>query len=158
MNSIATVIRESGLARFLLPAGIILIIFGIIFFKTSVQNQDYIKTESTVTSVEVDEEAQTDGEGNRTEATYKVTVKYTVDSREYESELGGVSKINEGDKMTIYYDPSDPSQITQTKSLVIPLVIIAAGIAALVGGVISGINVVNRYKKMKEQEKEWANG
>lgn len=158
MNSIATVIRESGLARFLLPAGIILIIFGIIFFKTSVQNQDYIKTESTVTSVEVDEEAQTDGEGNRTEATYKVTVKYTVDSREYESELCGVSKINEGDKMTIYYDPSDPSQITQTKSLVIPLVIIAAGIAALVGGVISGINVVNRYKKMKEQEKEWANG
>ena len=158
MNKIAMIIRESRLARFLIPAGLILIVFGVFFFSASKQNQDYVKTESTVTKVELEQEASTDAEGNTVAATYNVSVKYTVDGKEYEAELGGVSKFKEGDKMTIYYNPSDPSQITQTKSLVIPLIIIAAGIAALVGGIVSGLNAIKRYKKMKEQEEEWKNG
>ena len=158
MNKIATILRESKTARFLIPAGLALIVFGIIFFTISKQNQDYIKTECTVTRVDLEAEASTDADGNTVPATYTVFVKYTVDEKEYEAELGGMSKYKEGDKMTIYYDPSDPSQITQTKSLVIPLIIIAAGIAALAGGIVSGIHTIKRYQKMKEQEKEWSNG
>ena len=158
MNKFAAILRESRLARFLIPAGIILIVCGIIFFGAMRKNQDYVKTESTVTKVEVDQEAHTDADGNPVEATYKVSVKYTVGGKEYESELGGVSKFKEGDKMTIYYNPADPSQITQTKSLVIPLVMFAAGIAALAGGIVSIINAVKKMNKMKEQEKEWTNG
>ncbi len=58
-------------------------------------------------------------------------LKYTVNGKEYNSDLDGVSKYNTGDKMTIYYNPEDPSQITQTKSVIIPMAMIAAGIVAL---------------------------
>ena len=60
--------------------------------------------------------------------------------------------------MTIYYNPDDPSLITQTKSLIIPLIMAAAGIAAFVFGLISGANALKRYQKMKDQEREWTNG
>jgi hypothetical protein len=59
--------------------------------------------------------------------------------------------------MDIYYNPKDPNQITQTKSLILPSVIIFAGIASLVGGIISAVNAVKRHKKMKEQERKWSN-
>lgn len=158
MNKIITVIRESRVARFLIPAGLMLIVFGIIFFIAVNRSKDYIKTEATVTKVELEQEAYTDGNGDRVEATYTVSVKYTADGKEYESELGGLSEYKVGDKMTVYYNPADPAQITQINNPVIPLIIIAAGIAALAGGIISSINAVKRMKKMKDQEKEWANG
>ena len=158
MNNLATIIRESRLVRFLVPAGLILIVCGIFFFSINLNNQDYIRTEATVTKVEAYQETQTDDKGSHTETNYKVELKYTVDGKEYVSELDGVSKCEAGDKMTIYYDPADPNNITQSTSLIMPIAIIAAGIAALVGGVISGINAVKRYQRMKEQEREWANG
>lgn len=156
MNKIVTIIRESAAARFLIPAGITLVAAGIIFLVAAVQNRDFIRTESTVTKVETDEEASIDEKGNPVDPTYKVTLKYTVDGTEYEGELGGVSKFSEGDKMTIYYDPADPSQITQTKSMLIPLAIIIVGIATLAGGIVSAVNAVKKYNKMRNQEREWA--
>ena len=117
-----------------------------------------MQTESTVTKVELEQDSYTDGDGNVVEATYVVTVQYTVDGKTYESELNGLPKYKEGKTMTIYYDPEDPRNITQTKSLVIPLIIIAAGLAMLVGGILSAANAVKRYKRMKEQEEEWGNG
>ena len=158
MNKLLTIIRESALARFLIPAGVILIVFGVVVFGINKQNQNYKKTEATVTSVELEEAASTDANGNRTEATYILGLKYTVDGREYEEELSGMSKREAGDKLTIYYDPADPTRITQTISLLLPLVIIAAGIAALVGGIVSGVKVIQRYNHMKAQEREWTHG
>ena len=157
MNKIATIFRESRLARFLIPAGIILIVFGLIVFGINKQNQGYVKTEATVTGVTLEEEAHKDASGNKVEATYTVTVRYTVEGRDYEGELGGLSKYDVGQKMTIYYDPADPSRITMTISLILPLVLIAAGVAACVGGVTSAANAIKRYRKMKEQEEEWTN-
>ena len=158
MNKIITIIRESALARFLIPAGIILIVFGIVFFGASKRTQHYEKTEAQVTSVTLEEEASTDANGNRTEATYLLGIQYTVDGKAYENDLSGMSKSEVGDRITIYYDPADPKEITQTKSLIIPLIIIAAGIAAVVGGIISAVNTIQKYKKMKAQEREWAHG
>ena len=54
MNKIAFILRESQTARFLIPAGIMIIIFSAIFFNASVQNKNYIKTESTITNVVMD--------------------------------------------------------------------------------------------------------
>ena len=156
MNKIITIIRESALARFLIPAGVILIVFGVVFFGASKQNQDYIETEAQVTSVELEEAASTDAAGNRTEATYLLGLKYTVDGKAYEADLSGMSKREVGDRITIYYDPTDPSQITQTKSLIIPLIIIAAGIGACVAGIVSGVNAIRKYNTMKAQEREWS--
>lgn len=155
MNKLAVILRESRTARFLIPVGLILIIFGIVFFTISKQNQNYIKTEATVISAEMDEAAD---EKDRKDATYTVTLRYTVNGKEYEAELSGVSKYEPGAKMTIYYDPNDPARITQTKSLIIPLAMVAAGVVAFAGGVVSGANAIKRYQRMKEQEKEWTHG
>ena len=124
MNKIITIIRESALARFLIPAGIILIVFGVVFFGASKRNQHYKQTSAQVTSVTLEEAASTDVNGNRTEATYTLGIRYTVDGKEYENDLSGMSKREAGDRIVIYYDPDDPNMITQTKSLIIPLVII----------------------------------
>lgn len=158
MNKIITLIRESRVARFLIPAGIMLLVAGIIFMKASIENKDYLKTEATVTKCEIYEEEHTDATGDHQDATYKVDLKYTVNGKEYTGTLEGVSKFDAGDKMTIYYDPADPTAITQSKSMLIPLAMILAGVAALAGGVLSVISVMKRYNRMKKQEEEWANG
>lgn len=158
MNKIITIIRESALARFLIPAGIILIVFGVVFIGASKRNQHYKQTSAQVTSVTLEEAASTDVNGNRIEATYTLGIRYTVDGKEYENDLSGMSKREAGDRIVIYYDPDDPNMITQTKSLIIPLVIIAAGIGAVVAGIVSGVNVIRRYNRMKAQEREWSHG
>lgn len=157
MNKLATFMRESGPARALIPIGLILVIFGIIMFVINNKNKDFIEITSTVSNVELVEEAHTDTEGNEVPASYNVTVKYTVDDKEYEAILDNTSKYDVGDKMTIYYNPNDPTQITQTKSIIIPIVLVSVGAIALVGGIISVINAIKRYKKLKEQEKGWEN-
>jgi hypothetical protein len=155
MNSIATFFRESKTARFFIPLGLILIIFGVIVFIINTQNKDYIEVESTVSNVKLVQDAYTDTDGNFVEAEYDLTVTYTVYGREYSGELNNMSKANIGDKITIYYNPKDPSQITQTKSLVLPIVMIAGGLASLIGGIVNAVNAVKRCKKMKEQERSW---
>ena len=158
MNKFATFMRETGPARFFIPLGIILLAFGIIILIININNSDYIQVDSFVTKTEVYEPEHIDTDGNHIDATYTVYVKYTVDGKEYNAELDGLTNYNEGEKITIYYNPEDPSQITQSISMILPIAIIIGGLIALVGGIISSINSFKRYKKMKEQEKGWANG
>ena len=157
MNKMFTFMRESQTARFLIPAGLILIIFGIVVFVISLNNQNYIKIEATVANVEETQETNVDDDGTNTTTVYNATVNYTVGGKEYTQTLDNVSKCKIGDKMDIYYNPKDPNQITQTKSIILPIVIIFVGIISLTGGIISAINAVKRHKKMKEQERSWAN-
>ena len=157
MNKMFTFMRESQTARFFIPAGLILIIFGIVVFVITLNNQKFIKIEATITNVEETQETNVDDDGTNTTTVYNATVNYIVDGKEYTQTLDNVSKCKVGDKMDIYYNPKDPNQITQTKSLILPIVIIVAGIASLVGGIISAVNAVKRHKKMKEQERSWAN-
>ena len=157
MNKMFTFMRESQTARFFIPAGLILIIFGIVVFVITLNNQKFIKIEATVTNVEETQETNVDDDGTNTTTVYNATVNYTVGGKEYTQTLDNVSKCKIGDKMDIYYNPKDPNQITQSKSLILPIVIIVAGIASLVGGIISAVNAVKRHKKMKEQERSWAN-
>lgn len=158
MNSIATFFRESRIARFFIPAGIMLIIFGVLVFIINSKNQNYIETQATISKVEISQEAYTDADGNYVDATYDISVKYTVGGKDYEQVLGELPKYNIGDKMKIYYNPKDPSQITQTKSLILPIAIIVSGATSLVGGTISAFNAVKKHKALKTQEEGWENG
>ena len=144
MDNIVMVLRESKVARFLIPMGIIFIIFGIIMFVINNKHKDYIETEAVVSSAELAQEAYTDVDGNYVEATYRVFVKYSVDGKEYNQELGELSGYKKGDKITIAYDPKDPSQISQPIGVIIPTIICVAGVAALVGGIVSGVKTVKR--------------
>ena len=132
MNKIVTFFREYSLAKFLIPAGLMLIIFGSIMLIINTKNSNYIETESTITKVILEQEAYTDTDGNFVEATYNVNLKYTVNGKEYHAQLGGVSNYKVGEKMTIYYNPDNPNQITQTKSLLLPIIIIIAGIISFI--------------------------
>ena len=157
MNRIFVFMRESQTARFLIPVGLLFIIFGIVMFVITLNNQNYIKIEATVTNVQEAQETNVDSDGTTTTTVYNATVNYVVDGKEYTQTLDNVSKCKVGDKMDIYYNPKNPNQITQTKSLILPIVIIVAGIASLTGGIISAVNAIKRHKKMKEQERSWAN-
>lgn len=157
MNKLIVFFRESSTARFLVPLGIFLIVFGVFMFIVNDKNKDYIKTEAVVSNMELVQDAYTDENGDTVEATYNVYVKYTVDGTEYNEELGEASNLKEGEKITIYYNPDDPTKITQTTSLILPIVIIAGGCCSLIGGIVSAVNSMKKYNKMKEQERRWAN-
>lgn len=157
MNKVFTFMRESSTARFFIPMGLVLIIFGVVFFIINTKNQNYIKTEATVVDAKLVEEEYTDTDGNHVDATYDVTIKYSVSGNEYTEVLNSVPKYDIGEKTTIYYNPNNPKEITQTKSLIIPVIIVVAGIASLTGGIISASNAIKRHKKMQEQERSWNN-
>ena len=158
MNKIATFFRESRTARFLIPLGIILIVFSIIFFISDKNHKNYIEIESTVSRVELVKDVTYDAEGNREEATYKIYVKYIVDGREYNTELGEMYEHKVGDKIKIVYNPDNPEEISQPSTLILNIVFLVGGIASLTGGFVSIINSVKRHKKLKEQEESWNNG
>ena len=158
MNNLATFFRESRTARFFIPLGVILIAFSIILFIIGNQNKDYIKIESTVSKVELSREETIDSEGNTEPAMYKIFVKYTVDGKEYDTELGEMYEKKVGDKITIIYNPKDPTQISQPNSIILNIAMLVGGIASLTGGIISAVNAVKRHKKMKAQEESWNNG
>ncbi len=158
MNKLFTFMRESSVARFFIPLGLVLIIFGIFALVVNINNQDYVKTKAAVINVKLFEEEYIDANGDKVEATYSATVKYMVDGKEYEATLDNVSKYKVGEKITIYYNPKDPSQVTQTISLILPIVIIVSGVAVFTGGIVSIVNTVKRNKKMEEQERSWENG
>ena len=158
MNNIATFLRESRVARFLIPLGIILIIFSVFLFINKDQTRNYVKMEAVVSKTELVEEAHTDADGTSVEATYKVYVKYTVDGKEYDEELGELSGYKKGDKITISYNPENPSQISQPVSMIFSIALLCGGIAALVGGIVSIFSAVKKHKELKAQEEGWKDG
>ena len=122
MNKMFSFMRESSTARFLIPAGIILIVFGTVMFFINNENRNYIKIEAKVIDVKEEQETNTDSDGTHTSTIYNVKLTYTVDGKKYTGTLDNVSKHKVGDKMTIYYNPEDPNQITQTKSMILPII------------------------------------
>ena len=82
MNKMFSFMRESSTARFLIPVGIILIVFGAFVFVANTKNQNYVKIEATVTDVKEEEEIVTDGDGTHSSTIYNVTVSYEVDGKE----------------------------------------------------------------------------
>ena len=99
MNGIATFLRESKVARFLIPMGIVLIVFSIFMFISDDHNKNYIEAEATVSKVELFREESFDAEGNREPAEYTIFVKYTVNGNDYDTELGVMFEKKIGDKI-----------------------------------------------------------
>ena len=139
MKKLLSAYRDYGLARFFLPLGILLIIFGIVFFASLDKTKSYKKTEAIVTKTELFEEEHDDGDTHY-DASYDVYVKYTVNEKNYEEYYGIFSNLEEGEMTTIAYDPKDPTQIAQPISVIEPIAMFIGGAAAHVFGIISAIN------------------
>lgn len=157
MNRIAKFFRDYALARFLLPAGIIAVIFGILTVGPVASRLNYPTTQAAVSRTELYEEAHYEGDTHH-DATYTVFVRYAVDGVEYEEEYGVFPAMQEGQAITINYNPDDPRDIGQPNSMLLPYGVIAAGVLALAGGVCSIIRVNRKNRAMKKQEEAWKHG
>lgn len=139
-DKFARLMRNSGPARFFVPIGIILIVFGVIMLGFNSEN--YLETTGTVTEVieSFDEENQ---------AEYDVYFTYTVDGKTYENSFGGMSeRQNKGDKIKVLYNPENPEQVSNARisGLVAPIMI-GVGALAIVFGI---YRTVKAFKKSKE--------
>ena len=157
MNRIAKFFRDYALARFLLPAGIIAIVFGMISIGPVAKRLNYPTAQATVTRAELYEEAYDEGDTHH-DATYTIFVKYAVDGVEYEEEYGIFPEIKEGETVTINYNPNDHRDIGQPNSMLLPYGIIAAGVLALAGSIYNIIRVNKKNKALKKQEEAWKHG
>ena len=158
MNNISTIFRETSFGRFFIPLGLILIVFSVFLFITADHNKNYINIDAVISKTELVQDAYTDVDGNHVEATYRVFVKYTVDGKEYDEELGELPNVKIGDAIKIAYNPENPKEISQPIGMILPIVMLVAGIAVLIGGIVSIIRAMKKHQAMKEQEKGWANG
>ena len=141
-------IKESKLSLFLIPAGIVLIVFSIFMFISAEHNKNYIETEATVSRIVLAKEETFDIDGNLEPAEYDTYVKYTVDGTEYEELLAQMPKLEIGRKMKIVYDPNNPKNISQPASPILNLVLLVGGIAAVIAGIVIAI------KKGKQSKEE----
>ena len=159
MNRFIQLMQATTLGRFLIPAGVILLIFGLVTVGGVKDARNFKEVSAVISKAELVQEAY-DEKGEHHDAEYDVYVKYTVGGREYESELGVLSgKINVGDAMKVYYNPDDPGEVVQMRNqAVIPYVALGVGAVALIAGVLSVIKALRKIKDLKEQEKEWNYG
>ncbi len=143
-NKFARIMRNTGPARFFVPLGIILIVFGIILagFKTD----KYLETNGKI--IAVTEVEPIDAEEN-SEAEYDVDITYTVGGKEYKSTFSNLTgKYSVGDNIKVYYDPADPERISNSKmGPLFVFALIGAGAVCLIFGV---YKTVDAFKKSKE--------
>ena len=148
-NKFARFMRNTGPARFLIPLGLVLVIFGIILlgFKTD----NYVETVGKVTAVE----QYIDQTGEETQTLYNVDFDYTVDGVKYSGSFDGMGNAyNVGDDIKVFYDPDDPQSTTNTKSAkLIGVIAIALGAAAMVGGVLTAVKAFSKSKALDDQIK-----
>ena len=156
MKKFIQLMQLTTFGRFLLPAGIILLIFCLFSLGSVKDARNFIQVDAVISRAELYQEAY-DEKGEHHEAEYDVYVKYTVNGREYESELGILSGIKVGDAMKVYYNPADPSEVVQMRNqAVIPYVALGLGAVALIGGIINVSKAVQKLKRLQEQEEEWS--
>ena len=109
-SKFARFMRNTGPARFLVPLGIVLIVFGIVMNGFNTEN--FVETVGRVTAVEEHVEV-IDG---RQETQYDVTVSFTADGKTYETvfpNLGEAPKV--GGDIKVLYDPADPNRNSNSK-------------------------------------------
>ena len=142
-NKLARLMRNTGPARFFIPVGIVLIIFGAILF--GMKTDSFEKTVGKITSVteEINEEKQIQ---------YDLGITYTVNGKTYENTFENLSgKFKVGDDIDVYYNPENPESITNSKigGFVAPAMI-ALGAVAVVFGVAKTAKAIKKSKELDQ--------
>ena len=157
MDRVAKFFRDYAFARFFIPFGLVAIVIGCLLFGSASNRQNYPRTEAVVTGSELYQEAYDQGDTHH-DATYTLFIRYTADGQEYEDRLDDLPEMSVGSTLTIDYNSKDPHDISRPTGFVLPIVLAAVGIVALIAGVVSIVNTRNRNRKLKQQEEEWTHG
>ena len=158
LTGVTKFFRGAFWAMALIPMGIILAVVSIFAFKSVDRIKNFPETEAVVSKTELVQEAYTDADGDIHDATYKVFLKYTVEGKEYETEYGEFSNYKVDQKVTVKYNPDDPSDISQPNGIILPILLLAGGVASITIGIVTAVTAMKKNKKLKMQEKEWENG
>ena len=141
LNKYAKVMRNSGPARFFVPLGLILIIFGVILL--GMKTGGYVRTTGIVTAV-------TPGvPDDNNDPTYDVEFTYTAEDGKHTGSFSGLGgDYKEGDAIDVFYNPENPSQITNTKAgNFLGPVLLVVGALAIGFGV---LKTVQAFRKSRE--------
>ena len=142
-NKLARLMRDTGPARFFVPFGLILIIFGCIMLGFNTDN--FEQTTGKITSV-------TDVTTDKDQKQYDIGIVYTVDGKEYENVFNNLSgNYSVGDNIDVWYNPEDPNSITNSKNgKLIALAMIGVGALGLVFGVLKTVKAFRNSKAMDQ--------
>ncbi len=145
LNKVSRIMRDSGPARFFVPVGLILIIFGVILL--CINTGSYAQTDGTVTAVTetvYDEEQQ--------QQQYDVDVSYTVNGKAYTGRFEALTgTFKTGDPIKVYYDPENPEKISGSRiANFIPVIIIAVGVLAIAFGLFKTVKAFKKSKDLDE--------
>lgn len=139
-NKIARFMRNTGAIRFFLPLGIILVVLGAFMVKTT--PDQYAETLGRVTGVEQYREDDKD--------VCDIEFEYAVEGKKYTGVFYGLEDIMEaGDEVTVYYDPDEPGNISNSKHTgVIGIAMIAVGALAAVFGTLSSLKKIKKSREL----------
>lgn len=108
-----------------------------------------VRTEAEITRIESDSYRR----NGKTHTDYDVWVEYEADGEIYEEELGYYnSKMNEGDKIDVYYNPDNPSDVKSDSKILELIFILIGGVFAVLGVIFITVNILsgNRRKKLMQ--------
>lgn len=142
-NKLAKLMRNSGPARTFVPAGIIILIFGI--FMLGMKTDTFEETVGYVTSVE-------EHTNDEKQKEYDVTFTYTAGGQEREGVFADMPEAySVGQEIPVFYDPENPEKITNSKGgSLLGLILVILGAAAIAAGI---LRTVTAFKKSAELEK-----
>lgn len=126
-----------------LVAGIAVLIIHNTFMDNAVQ------TEAEITLIE----SESYRRNGKTHTDHDVWVEYEIDGEVYEEELGYYnSGMNEGDKIDVYYDPDNPSDVSSGSKILELIFILIGGVFAVLGVILIIVNILsgNRRKKLMQ--------
>ncbi len=149
-NKLARFFKTTGMLRFFLPIGILLIVMGILML--SMTPKSYGETTGIITDAV--EYIDTDSEG-RSDTYYEAVFTYTVDGVQYENSFSGYAEKPEiGKEIPVFYDPDNPESVSNSKNTgVISVIMIALGVAAAAFGVLSTVRRVRKNRELDEKLK-----
>ncbi|MBR0231294.1 MAG: DUF3592 domain-containing protein [Clostridia bacterium] len=145
-NKFARFMRNSGPARFFVPAGLVFILAGVLLLCFA--SGDYLETSGVVTKVTESEGYDTEG---HPETLYDIEFTYkTADGSEYSSSFPGMNeKRSVGDKIKVFYDSKEPEKTSNTKSgKIVAIAAFALGAAALAYGVYATVKAFKKSKSL----------
>lgn len=144
-NQLRRFSSNTAVLRFLLPIGLILIVFGVMLFNSTPDK--YEETKGTVTNVTA--------HMNDDDEVYDIDFEYTVGTQKYSNTFVDMNEAKKvGDEIKVFYDPANPESVSNSKNTgIFGVAFIVIGAAAVAFSIYSTVKSFKKTRQMDEQIK-----